>query len=388
MDIKAIIFTDLDNHLTFAPLTLTKPTAKLRMGILTFEERWLKMLEKIDVKAPVYYQTENYLQDKFKAYDGNEVCLWINPLVIPSMTLLDQIVNLEKGQVILDDDGLFIAGWTADIDAAETKEANSECLKIQERWELFQKNAEVLDYDYQLVTEGRKSATIDPSNQVIGNHVFVEEGAKVSSSILNSDTGPIYIGKNAEVMEGCMIRGGFALGKNAVLKMGTKIYGATTVGNYSKIGGEVNNSVITGYSNKAHDGFMGNSVIGEWCNLGADSNTSNLKNNYSNLRIYNYKTGQLEQTDVQFCGVIMGDHSKTGINTMLNTGTVVGVNANIFDAGFPPKYIPSFSWGGLNDKQVYNLEKAKEVAEVVCSRRSVQFTDIDAAILKHLHPEH
>jgi UDP-N-acetylglucosamine diphosphorylase/glucosamine-1-phosphate N-acetyltransferase len=243
-------------------------------------------------------------------------------------------------------------------------------------------NAKNIQDDFVLLTKNRTSAIIDNSNQVINpGNIFIEEGASVLCSILNASAGPIYIAKDAEVMEGSMIRGPFALGEHSALKMGAKIYGPTTIGPECKVGGEVNNSVIFGYTNKAHDGFLGNSVIGEWCNLGADSNNSNLKNNYAHVKLWNYAEGRMVSTSLQFCGLIMGDHSKCGINTMFNTGTVVGVSANIFGAGFPKNHIPSFSWGGAQGITEYNFEKAAETATLVMERRHKIFDQIESQIL-------
>jgi UDP-N-acetylglucosamine diphosphorylase/glucosamine-1-phosphate N-acetyltransferase len=233
--------------------------------------------------------------------------------------------------------------------------------------------------------EGRKSQPIPPGNHVISpENIFIEEGAKLAYCTLNASTGPIYIGKNAEIMEGSLIRGGFALCEGAQVKLGAKIYGPTTVGPYCRVGGEINNSVLFGYTNKAHDGFLGNSVLGEWCNIGADSNNSNLKNNYEPVRLWSYETENFAETGLQFCGLMMGDHSKCGINTMFNTGTVVGVSATIFGSGFPRNFIPSFSWGGAGGFTTYVTQKAFETAKIVMSRRNVAFTEEDAAILEHV----
>ena len=245
-----------------------------------------------------------------------------------------------------------------------------------------------LEEDYELLTRGRVSQPIPSSNNVIAaQNIFLEEGAKLEFTTLNASSGPIYIGKDAEIMEGSIIRGPFALCEHATVKLGAKIYGPTTVGPHSKVGGEVNNSVLFGYSNKGHDGFLGNSVLGEWCNLGADTNNSNLKNNYAEVRLWDYNTESFARTGLQFCGLMMGDHSKCGINTMFNTGTVVGVSANIFGSGFPRNFVPSFSWGGNGGFTTYLTKKAFEVAEVVMSRRQIELTDVDKAILEHVFEE-
>ncbi|MEO1714969.1 MAG: glucose-1-phosphate thymidylyltransferase, partial [Bacteroidota bacterium] len=252
--------------------------------------------------------------------------------------------------------------------------------------EIFSQNGAALRSDYEKLTRNRLSEALPESNTLIGpkNQLFIEPGASVEGAILNTKTGPIYIGKDAAVMEGAIIRGPFALGNNGVVKLGAKVYGPTTIGPFAKIGGEVNNSVLFGYSNKGHDGFLGNSVIGEWCNLGADTNNSNLKNNYAEVRAWNYKLEGFIPTGLQFCGLIMGDHSKCGINTMFNTGTVVGVSANIFGAGFPRNFVPSFTWGGPSGMSTYRVKKAFETAERVMVRRKKELDKVERDILEHV----
>jgi UDP-N-acetylglucosamine diphosphorylase/glucosamine-1-phosphate N-acetyltransferase len=270
--------------------------------------------------------------------------------------------------------------------AVKTIEFEESLIILENRWDIYQYNGLVLKADFDLITQGRDSQTLSETNTVIGdkNLVFLEEGAQVEASILNVKEGPIYIGKNAEIMEGSVVRGSLALCESAGLKLSTKVYGPTTLGPHCKVGGEVNNVVFQAYSNKGHDGFLGNSVIGEWCNLGADTNSSNLKNNYSKVSAYSYETGKIEKTDVQFMGLIMGDHSKSGINTMFNTATVVGVSANIYGADFPEKVIESFVWGGASGFVPFKLEKAIEVAKAMMSRRHVEFTAGDLEIFTHL----
>ena len=253
---------------------------------------------------------------------------------------------------------------------------------------LTTKNGEAIKQDFELITKGRDSQIISESINIINpDQVFIEEGAKLEFVTLNASSGPIYIGKDTEIMEGSNIRGPFALCEYATVKLGAKIYGPTTIGPHCKVGGEVNNSVLFGYSNKGHDGFLGNSVLGEWCNLGADTNNSNLKNNYAEVRLWDYNTEGFAKTGLQFCGLMMGDHSKCGINTMFNTGTVVGVSANIFGSGFPRNFIPSFSWGGNGGFTTYLTKKAFEVANIVMARRDIEFTEQDAAILEHVFEE-
>jgi UDP-N-acetylglucosamine diphosphorylase/glucosamine-1-phosphate N-acetyltransferase len=272
-----------------------------------------------------------------------------------------------------------------DFDTYEIIEFNEECLKLEHTWDIFAKNDAALREDFELITEDRKSQPIPKSVNVISpKNIFIEEGAKLEFVTLNASTGPIYIGKNAEIMEGSVIRGPFALCEEAQVKLATKVYGATTIGPHCRIGGEVNNSVLFGYSNKGHDGFLGNSVLGEWCNMGADSNNSNLKNNYEEVRLWSYETEGFARTGLQFCGLMMGDHSKCGINTMFNTGTVVGVSANIFGAGFPRNFVPSFSWGGATGFTTYLTSKAFQTAKIAMARRQVEFTEEDAKILEHV----
>ena len=259
-----------------------------------------------------------------------------------------------------------------------------EWLRLNHPWDIFRLNGEVLQSDFVRLTDGKTSAKLNDTNVLIGDEIFLEEGVAVNGAILNADKGPIYLGKDAEIMEGVTIRGPFSLGDHAVVKMGAKIYGPTTIGPYCKVGGEISNSILQAYSNKGHDGFLGNSVIGEWCNLGADTNSSNLKNNYGEVRVWDYEEAKSISTGLQFCGLIMGDHSKSGINTMFNTGTVVGVCANIFGAQFPPKFIPSFLWGGSGQWDLFKMEKAIEVAEKMMSRRQVTFSSEDEKIFQEI----
>ena len=281
----------------------------------------------------------------------------------------DQIVHLINNEPIAALEGIDIEG--------------TPFLKIRHTWDLFRYNKTAIQLDFVALTKNRKSAPISSTNTVFNKHqIFIEAGAKVECSILNATDGPIYIGKEAEVMEGCLIRGAFSLGNNATLKMGAKVYGPTTIGPHAKFGGEIKNSVVFGYSNKAHDGYLGNSVIGEWCNLGANTNNSNMKNNYSKVKVWNYELGTYANSGEQFCGLVMGDHTKCGINTMLNTGTVIGVFGNIFGAGFPAKFIPSFTWGGVDDSATYQLEKAMTVAEKVYQRRKKSFDEVERNVIK------
>ena len=369
------------------PFTYTRPVADIRVGILTIREKWEQYL-----KTTTTTVTEDYLSDKYPMVEMEENIM-LNAAYLPNPELIELVTSLEKNQAIFKDEDV-IAFFTTeaeediDFDKFDAIEFDNDILKIEHTWDIFSKNGEAIQQDFDLLTKERTSQSIPSSNNVIApENIFIEEGAKLEFTTLNASSGPIYIGKNAEIMEGSIIRGPLALCDDATIKLGAKIYGPTTVGPFSKVGGEVNNSVLFGYSNKGHDGFLGNSVLGEWCNLGADTNNSNLKNNYAEVRLWDYDTERFARTGLQFCGLMMGDHSKCGINTMFNTGTVVGVNANIFGSGFPRNFVPSYSWGGASGFTTYLTKKAFEVAEVVMSRRNIEFTDQDKAILEHVFEE-
>ena len=369
------------------PFTYTRPVADIRVGILTIREKWEQYL-----KTTTTTVTEDYLSDKYPMVEMEENIM-LNASYLPNPELIELIIGLEKNQAIFKDEDV-IAFFTTeaeediDFDKFEAIEFDNDILQIEHTWDIFSKNGEAIQQDFDLLTNDRTSQPIPSSNNVIApENIFIEEGAKLEFTTLNASSGPIYIGKNAEIMEGSIIRGPLALCDNATIKLGAKIYGPTTIGPFSKVGGEVNNSVLFGYSNKGHDGFLGNSVLGEWCNLGADTNNSNLKNNYAEVRLWDYDTERFARTGLQFCGLMMGDHSKCGINTMFNTGTVVGVNANIFGSGFPRNFVPSYSWGGASGFSTYLTKKAFEVAEVVMSRRNIEFTLQDKAILEHVFEE-
>jgi UDP-N-acetylglucosamine diphosphorylase/glucosamine-1-phosphate N-acetyltransferase len=369
------------------PFTFTRPVADIRVGILTIREKWEKYLGYTTTTL-----TEEYLMEKFPMVEMEENIM-INASFLPNDILSEMVMSLEVNQAIFYEDEViaFYSKDTqeeVDFDNYEIIEFTNECIKIEHTWDIFVKNDIAIREDFELITEGRKSQPIPQSVNVISpENIFIEEGAKLEFVTLNAATGPIYIGTNAEIMEGSVIRGPFALCEEAQVKLATKIYGATTVGPHCRVGGEVNNSVLFGYSNKGHDGFLGNAVLGEWCNMGADSNNSNLKNNYEEVKLWSYETENFAKTGLQFCGLMMGDHSKCGINTMFNTGTVVGVSANIFGSGFPRNFVPSFSWGGASGFTTYLTNKAFEVAKVVMSRRHVEFTELDRKILEHVFEE-
>jgi len=362
------------------PFTYTRPVAEIRIGILTIREKWEKILGSTTSTI-----TEDYLADKWPLVELSENIM-INASFLPTPEFIAQIEDLKANQAIFFEEEV-IAFYTledqeVDFSTFEQIELKGDPFRVAHTWDIFSKNAEAIAADFELLTEDRTSAPISSSNFVKNReNIFLEPGAVVENASLNASEGPIYIAANAEIMEGCFVRGPFSLGENSALKMGAKIYGATTVGPYSKVGGEVNNSVIFGFTNKGHDGFLGNSVLGEWCNLGADTNNSNLKNNYAEVRLWDYETEGFAKTGLQFCGLMMGDHSKCGINTMFNTGTVVGISSNIFGSGFPRNFVPSFSWGGSAGMTTYKTSKAYEVAEMVLSRRGLEFSSVDKAIL-------
>ena len=367
------------NRSNFYPLSYTRPISEFRIGILTIKEKWTHYYKNISTK------TEDYLVSKYPIRKQKEN-LWIDASVLPSKELKTELDSLRNGEV-LESNGKIIAFKNFNYSFKNLNKINTSILvnSIENIWDIFSDNGREIEADFKLLTKARKSQKISDTNTVIGKHIFIEKGAKISCSILNAENGSIYIGKNTEIMEGAIIRGPFAMGENAVLKMGSKIYGPTTLGPHCKVGGEVNNSVFFGYSSKAHDGFLGNSVIGEWCNLGADTNNSNLKNNYTEIKLWNYEMERFKKTGLQFCGLIMGDHSKCGINTMFNTGTVIGVSANIFGSGFPRNFVPSFSWGGASGFQVYKLPKVFEVASKVFERRKLDFDENEQNILSEVY---
>lgn len=366
------------------PFTFTRPVADILIGIMTIRQKW-----EMHLGSTTTTLTEEYLSEKYPMVELEENVM-INASFIPNPVLVEMIYNLEPNQAIFKGDEV-IAFYTqenqedVDFDSYEVFEYEGECLTVMNTWDIFSKNDVSIREDFEFLTEDRKSQPIPKTVNVIApENIFIEEGAKLEFVTLNASTGPIYIGKNAEIMEGAVIRGPFALCEGAVVKMAAKIYGATTVGPNSKVGGEINNSVLFSNANKGHDGFLGNSVLGEWCNIGADSNNSNLKNNYEEVRLWSYETEGFAKTGLQFCGLMMGDHSKCGINTMFNTGTVIGVSANIFGSGFPRNFVPSFSWGGAAGFSTYITKKAFETARLVMSRRNVEFDEKEAAILEHV----
>jgi UDP-N-acetylglucosamine diphosphorylase/glucosamine-1-phosphate N-acetyltransferase len=370
---------------TILPLTFTRPACEIRIGILTIREKWERMLN-----TKCSWLTKDYLSEKFPAVTEKDNIL-LNGTVLPDPSLLKEIGKLKNDQKLEKENtiiavrtgntsGYFSTKSFKDFDKINFK---GEFLQINHPWDIFRLNGDAIHADFELLTNDKKTRPLSKTNILLNpRKIFAEEGVKAESVTLNAGPGPIFLGKDSEIMEGSTIRGPFALCENSTVKMGAKIYGPTTIGPESKAGGEINNCVIFGYSNKAHDGFLGNSVIGEWCNIGADSNNSNLKNTYAPVRLWSYVEERFIETGLTFCGLIMGDHSKCGINTMFNTGTVVGVSANIFGTGFPRNFIPSFSWGGPQGFSVFKPEKAFEVAKEVMSRRNIEFDEKDKKILQ------
>lgn len=366
------------------PFTYTRPVADIRVGILTIREKWEKHLGLTTTTI-----TEEYLEEKYPMVEMERNVL-INASFLPTLELVEKIKNLSENEAIYKGDDI-VAFFTSDsqeevdLETYTTIDLKEDIIQIKNTWDIFSNNGEAIQLDFDLLTEDRTSEPIPEDVHAINEkNIFIEEGAIVTYASLNATEGPIYIGKDAQILEGSLIRGPFAMCENTVVKMGSKIYGKTTLGPFSKVAGEINNSVLFGYSNKGHEGYLGNSVLGEWCNLGADTNNSNLKNNYAEVKIWSYETDRFAKTGLQFCGLIMGDHSKCGINTMFNTGTVVGVSANIFGSGFPRNFIPSFSWGGASGFTTYQVKKVFEVAEVVLKRKDLIFDDKEKKILEHV----
>ena len=363
------------------PFTYTRPVADIRIGILTIREKWEHRLGLTTTTI-----TEEYLEEKYPMVEMAKNIL-INSSYLPTKALVEQVKLLSENQAMFNNGEVvaFFAKKTQEevnFDTYEQFEFEDDVIKIDHTWDIFSKNGEAIEQDFQLLTHGRRSQPIPEGVRYLNKeHIFIEEGAEISFAILNASTGPIYIGKGAKIMEGSIVRGPFAMCENSVLKIGAKMYGPTTLGPYCKVGGEVNNSVLFGFSSKGHEGFLGNSVLGEWCNLGADTNTSNLKNNYAEVKLWNYESDRFAKTGLQFCGLMMGDHSKCGINMMFNTGTVVGVSANIYGSGYPRNFIPSFSWGGPSGLTTYQLKKVFQVAEAVMKRRGKVLSVNDQNIL-------
>lgn len=404
----------------FLPFTHTRPVADMRCGILTMRERWEHLLG-----AGTTTLTEDYLQGAFprksqghtmtdhlkrlfsntpggalpqeqtgKAQDDADH-IYINGTLFATSDMAIALKGLQPEETLIQGDTLIAFRTAQPVAHGKELEAarqagkmttyTSFIRKLDQVWDLFAANGQAIADDFALLTQGRQSQELPAYVTSLNpGRIFVEPGAKIYPCIINADSGPVYIGKDAEIMDGSIIRGPFALGEHAVLKMGAKVYGATTIGPGCKAGGEISNVVFFANSNKGHDGFLGNAVIGEWCNLGADTNCSNLKNNYDEVKIWDEHEHRSVKTGLQFCGLLMGDHSKCGINTMFNTGTVTGVSCNIYGGGFPEKFIPSFSWGGSEGMTTYTLDKAMDTADRMMARRHRQLSSEEKAILRYV----
>lgn len=386
-----IFFEEKPLRAQLLPFTFTRTIADIRIGILTIREKWENRFQTHSSSI-----TEGYLSEKFPLQINDTSNFLINSSIIPTEHYFRLVQHLPLNTILKQQNQIIAAHLSKeateyfvqhqDVQEAQVLETDVELMKLENVWQIFSLSDACTRLDFQMITEGRVSEEIAQSNTIIGNSsdIFIEKGAKVEASILNAQTGPIYVAANAEIMEGSLIRGPFSLGEHAQLKMGSKIYGSVNIGPHCKVAGEITNSVIFGYSNKSHDGFLGNSVLGEWCNLGADTNTSNLKNNYSPVAIWSYAHNRMENTGLQFCGLMMGDHSKCGINTMFNTGTVVGVGANIALGEFPPKYIPSFTWMTEKETVSYEFDKFIETAKIVYQRRGLLLSDSDIKLLQSI----
>lgn len=400
-----IVLFDLPNEWSnLLPLTFTRPISNIRLGIFTLKERW----QQIFPTSTISSVSVDYLNNA-DILDIEDEMLYINSSCLPNHKIIGLIKKLDthKG-LCINNQLIAYKGYIkyhpqsfhfpyADVHFAihhqnphyQKALLQSEDISehasyyLQYPYQIFLWNEKMLTFDFENFIINKPKGLLNSTNKLIGpeKNLFISPYAKIEGSIINTQSGYVFIDDDAEIMEGSLIRGPFCLGKGAVLKMGTKIYGATTIGPYSKVGGEINNSIFFAYSNKAHDGFIGNSVIGEWCNLGADTNNSNLKNNYGEVKIFNYTKDELINTHMQFCGMIMGDHSKTGINSMINTGSIIGVAANIFGAGFTPKHIPSFTWGGINDTKEYTIEKLFNAANEMMKRRQLNLSEKEKNIL-------
>lgn len=387
-----ILSDDKTNRMDLLPLTFTRPAGDLRIGILTIQEKWQHLSNE-----QVSLLGDEYLRTKYKPIitDDNFV---VDSRILPTKELFAEVSLLQKGEAIANDEHIIAARLDAEDTMAFFNDRSTLSIatkktaplsRINNTWDIFTLNETEIEKDFHLLTDGRKSAELSPTNRYLQRErIFVEEGANVEFAIINPANGYVYIGKDSEIMENAVIHGSLALCEHSCIKIGAKIYGATTMGPHTKCGGEVNNSVIWGYSNKGHDGFLGNSVLGQWCNLGADTNNSNLKNNYAEVKLWSYAKHRFVKTGLQFCGLIMGDHSKSSINTMFNTGTVIGVSCNIFGTGFPRNYVPSFSWGGADSGyEQYPLKNALTTAQIMMARRNIALDDTETAILTHVFEE-
>lgn len=371
---RITVYDDLSIRAELLPLTYTRPVGALRVGIDTISEKWQAFLPGEYFWAPAV----DYLCERYPRPEG-EPDVYVAGHVIPDRPLADAVAALATGQKLVSGEKL-IAYSGPEPDNCTPVEYSGEVKAVEHLWDIFMLNGDAITADFGRISYGRRSRPLSDTVTVVGDpdRIFLEEGATVEGAIINTKGGPVYVGRDAEIMEGSMLRGPVALCGNAVVNMGTKIYPGTTLGTFCKVGGELNNVVMQGYSNKAHDGFLGNAVIGEWCNLGAGCVASNLKNDYSQIRLWNYPTGRFARTGLQFCGLIMGDHSKAGINTMFNTATVLGVGVNVHGSGFPRNFIPSFSEGGSTAGfSDVSMTKFFEIARRMMARRHKDLTPAD-----------
>ncbi|WP_276134920.1 GlmU family protein [Polluticoccus soli] len=388
-DFSFMVITLFDTNArhNLLPFTHTRAIADIRCGIMTMRERWERF-----TGTTTGTLTEEYLQEIYPK--NGEAGVYVSGAVLATQSVYEAARQLKDGQKLMSGSSLLAFNTSSDVTFAnvesaamnlEAVELSGDVLVLKNAWDIFSYNDKAIKEDFALLTNGRKSAGIPEGVTVAGKGLFIEEGASIAPGcIINTTSGPVYIGKDTEIMEGSMIRGPFAACEHSVVKMGAKIYGATTLGPGCKVGGELNNVVFFANSNKAHDGFLGNAVIGEWCNLGADTNCSNLKNNYDEVKVWNEQLNKSVKTGLNFCGLLMGDHSKAGINTMFNTGTVVGVSANIYGGGFPASFIPSFCWGGAEGLTTYRFDKATETANRMMGRRSKQLSEVEIKMLQYI----
>ncbi len=380
-----ILFDPVEARAALLPLTLTRPVALIRHGITTMAEKWQKA-----IPGAYSYSTQDYLSTKYpmiEAADGDNLFIAAN--IHPDATLVDAILALRPGQELTDADGRRLASRGSGTPTETVGYEGPAPLALNHVYDIFMTNDEALRRDFESLTAGRSSQPLSDTCRIIGeaSQLFIEEGATVEGAIINVTKGPVYVGRDAEIMEGACLRGPIALCEHAVVNMGGKIYGATTLGPYCKVGGELNNVVMTGYSNKAHDGFLGNAVVGEWCNLGAGCTASNLKNTYAPVKLWSMAEGRFVKTDLQFCGLIMADHSKAGINTMFNTATVIGVGVNFYGAGFPRTYLPSFTEGSPLGMKPVILDRFFDTASRMMARRHKELTPADKEIFINIYEQ-
>jgi len=398
-----IILFDSSARENLFPLTLVRPVADLRIGILTIREKWELLTNKRTSTLTVDYLREKY----FMLTD--ELNLFVDSSIIPTHTIVKECVNLKNGEavslngkivactlsrkeVIIHEQVLLYDFISTDSPFIHTvKELETATPRfITQLCDIFICNAEEIIADFKLVTQGRRSCALNEGNRLIGNaeHLFIEEDSMIETAIINVKEGPVYVGKGSKILESAIIKGPVSIGTGTVIELGAKIYGGTTIGTCCKVGGEINNVVFQGFSNKAHDGYLGNAVIGEWCNIGAGSNFSNLKNNYSSIKQWHYPTQKFCDTALQFCGIVMGDYTKCSIGSTFNTGTVTGIGCNLFGEGFHRQFVPSFSYGGKHSGYTRNkLEKIIETVEIVCKRRGILFSDEEKKIIIHLYEQ-